>query len=366
MRRVLQVVGLAAGLAATTAGSAHAAGWQVVASANPGSDLNVLGAVAAIPGGSGFWAVGFSQAPYPSVPHALVEHSAPGGFMVVASPAPGAAGAELDAVAALSPTDAWAVGNQGSPPLAEHWNGMRWTVTPIPGAPRLGSFSGVAAISPSNVWAVGTEGTFGVPFSAHWNGHTWRIVAMPVPRPRRGVQMGGLTRIAGSRQLFAVGSQLASHGRQVIERWTGSRWLIEPVPPLARGAVSDGLQSVVSVSGADAWAVGTWLDASIAAHPLIEHWNGATWQHVPAPPLLGESVGLTVVPGTGQLWATVGATTMPITLHYTGRRWVEVPAVLPNGAADAELAGIAAASGSAVIAVGAANDATESLIERCA
>lgn len=362
MRRVLQVMGLAAGLALTAAGSAQAAGWQVVASANPSTDLNVLGAVAPIPGGSGFWAVGFSQAPYPSVPHTLVEHSGPGGFRVVASPTPGTSGAELDAVVALSPTDAWAVGNRESP-LAEHWNGTRWTVTPIPGAPRLGGFSGVAAISPSDVWAVGTEGASGVPFSAHWNGHAWRIIGM-APAPRSGVQMGSLTRIAGSDQLFAVGSQIGLHARQVIERWTGSRWRLEPVPPLVRGAISDGLQSVVSVSGADVWAVGTWLDASVAAHPLIEHWNGATWRHVPAPALLGEPAGLTAVPGTDQLWATVGATTVPVTLHYAGTRWVEVPAAVPAGAADAGLAGIAAGPGSAVVAVGAANDATETLVER--
>jgi hypothetical protein len=362
LHRAAQAAGLTVVLALTAAAPARAAGWRVVASPSPAAQLNRLIAVTAAPGAPGFWAVGFSQAAYPSIPRTLIEHTTSTGWRVVKSPSPGRSGAELVGVAALSRENVWAVGTRGGP-LVEHWTGRRWYVTPVQGAPRLGILGSVAAISQTDVWAVGTEGTSGIPFSAHWDGRTWRIVAMPDPG-HEPLQMGDLTRIAGSHRLFAVGSQIGVHGRQVIERWSGSRWVVEPVPPLVRGAVSDGLIGVASVSGRSVWAVGTWLDASIVAHPLVEHWDGVRWRTVAGPGGQGELGALIVQPGTDRLWATLSGTGLPITVRYDGAAWVEVPAATPAGAADAEFAGIAAGRGTELVAVGSLDGGAKTLIER--
>src|SRR5258706_2571034 len=64
-------------------------------------------------------------------------------FSFVQSPSPTPQGNVLNAVVALSPSDAWAVGFKGSSnvnesrTLIEHWDGSRWTVvsSPNPGSP---------------------------------------------------------------------------------------------------------------------------------------------------------------------------------------------------------------------------------------
>src|SRR5438876_902472 len=69
---------------------------------------------------------------------------------------------ELRAVAAISTSDAWAVGedylNSGDIlTLTEHWNGTSWSVipSPNPGVYPSNGLYGVAAVSTSDVWAVG-------------------------------------------------------------------------------------------------------------------------------------------------------------------------------------------------------------------
>ena len=59
-------------------------------------------------------------------------------FTIQNSPSPNVRGNTFNAVAAISPTDAWAVGFQndnqlnGSRTLTEHWDGQKWTAVPSP------------------------------------------------------------------------------------------------------------------------------------------------------------------------------------------------------------------------------------------
>jgi hypothetical protein len=95
----------------------------------------------------------------------------------------------LRSIDALSSNDIWAVGWYGydNPPsyslyplnLAEHWDGQRWTKYPTPNESEA-DFGGrnylnaIAAISTNDVWAVGyytTNATYGR--ILHWNGSTW-------------------------------------------------------------------------------------------------------------------------------------------------------------------------------------------------
>jgi hypothetical protein len=95
----------------------------------------------------------------------------------------------LNGIAAVSPTDAWAVGSSTNQPIIEHWNGTFWRAVT---SPQLNSENnglyGVAAISTSDVWAVGTMATgIGIPGASdpslgtqplieHWDGQQWSIV----------------------------------------------------------------------------------------------------------------------------------------------------------------------------------------------
>lgn len=90
------------------------------------------------------------------------------------------AGSELEGVAAISPTDAWAVGHSfpsNVATLAEHWDGTAWTVVPGPNV-TVSQFHAVAAVSPSEVWAVGSVvGSNGQlqTLAEKWNGSSWVV-----------------------------------------------------------------------------------------------------------------------------------------------------------------------------------------------
>ena len=86
----------------------------------------------------------------------------PKGWNAVTSPPFGSEG-NLTAVAALSASDAWAVGGQPpqgcgdtEPALIQHWDGHAWTAAQAAG-PGLNqnALAGVCAISATEAWAVG-------------------------------------------------------------------------------------------------------------------------------------------------------------------------------------------------------------------
>src|SRR5687767_6531273 len=67
----------------------------------------------------------------------------------------------LNAVSGTSANDVWAVGvsHDGTPPsrtLIEHWDGAQWSIVPSPSPDnQLNELRGVAAISATDAWAVG-------------------------------------------------------------------------------------------------------------------------------------------------------------------------------------------------------------------
>src|SRR6185312_11502150 len=95
-------------------------------------------------------------------------------------------------------SDVWAVGDQASGALAEHWNGTRWSVVATPGAQPLRS---VKAVSASNVWALGGH------LVEHYNGTKWATVAVPITST---TNLGQITRIPGTTHLWVVGTDMAT------------------------------------------------------------------------------------------------------------------------------------------------------------
>src|SRR5205085_2904452 len=127
-------------------------GWRVVPT--PPIDYLFLQSVADVTKADA-WAVGYAI-------HGWIEHW--NGARWRAMP-----GAKVDGsyhfwdTAFLSRTDGWVVGNRpvdtsgsDSAPLAEHWNGSTWKVTPTPGRGYDDVLRGVSARAPDDVWAVGS------------------------------------------------------------------------------------------------------------------------------------------------------------------------------------------------------------------
>jgi len=184
----------------------------------------------------------------------------PKGWNAVTSPPVGSEG-KLAAIAALSASDAWAVGytagafGQG---LIQHWDGSNCSIVPGSFA-SVGILNGVATLTSSDAWAVGN----GI---QHWDGSHWKAVPSA---PFSGSDSGtffGVASVAAN-DVWTVGGEppLGCGGTvpALDERWHGKQWSEIPNTP-------DGiLYSVSAVSGTDVWAVG---DAYGGPH--IMRWDG--------------------------------------------------------------------------------------------
>ena len=145
---------------------------------------------------------------------------------------------QLTAVSALSPTDAWAVGLGGSgstQSLVLHWDGTSWTRqrSPNPAGTSTGKFNdlnGVAAVSATDAWAVGTYGHQGLmtpagkPLVLHWDGTSWTQAKAPFFGGFSG--LGGVSAVSAT-NVWAVGS--VNSGPQFIPttlilHWNGTAW----------------------------------------------------------------------------------------------------------------------------------------------
>jgi hypothetical protein len=244
-----------------------------------------------------------------------------GGWMGVLAPGTGAADT-LYGVAALTTTDVWAVGqsnDQGvTRTLAEHWNGMAWSIVPTPNpSPSNNALFGVAARSANDVWAVGIGGTEGV-LVIHWDGATWSEVPTPSPGPYGGV-LSDVAAVAEN-DLWAVGYAFGffeGDTTVVIEHWDGASWSIVPSPSPSG---KDALWAVSGNSSSDIWAVGhRYLGGGFP--PLVEHWDGATWTLGPTPSSLAAATDV-IAFGPADVWTGGwGSDTRPGFEHWDGTAW---------------------------------------------
>jgi hypothetical protein len=337
--------------------------WQQVAMAQPATEHALLQAVDDL-GSDDAWAVGFTGdvAPDTSAPSGgLVEHW-DGTHWLIAS-TPGSSAETLNAVAGTGPDDVWVAGsmNLGAPPPAgdntffEHFNGTTWQTVPGP----AGNFSedpvdvtALAALSPTDVWAVGTQNSEGsgepgtLNMAANWNGKTWTVVptpnlgdsvsqadtptgvtaisandvwasgvestgcqaasaagsrspALPLPLALR-LRPGGLRRLPD-----ATGQCLVPY----VLHWDGTTWSLTTTPD--PGAFGSALESITALSASDIWAVGqNQRSATGPVSTLTEQFNGTSWSVVtsPDPGKAGDDELFAVAsPGGGQLDAVGGA-----------------------------------------------------------
>lgn len=134
---------------------------------------------------SNVWAVGQRCAHFGGcTPRSYIIHWNGRRWSPVASPAPTRFANFLTGVRALSARNVWAVGAycttftcSGERPLIAHWNGRHWLTVPSPdsGASRS-LLAGVGAISPEEAWAVGdsTGGPSGTDtLLLGWDGTRW-------------------------------------------------------------------------------------------------------------------------------------------------------------------------------------------------
>jgi hypothetical protein len=153
--------------------------WTQVTSPDPADYYDILQSVSAV-SPTDAWAVGYDGALSGSASQSLVLQWNGSTWSQVTSPDPGATYNELDGVSADAATDAQTVGASGDPryTIEAQWNGSTWTQSSDTFSTYLYS---VDALSPTDAWAVGetVDGQKDISLITYWNGTTWSRSAHP-------------------------------------------------------------------------------------------------------------------------------------------------------------------------------------------
>jgi hypothetical protein len=245
-------------------------------------------------------------------------------------------------VAGSGPDDAWIVGWQGGASLpgdsigtrtlALHWNGSTWTATRTPNlSRRYNMLDAVLAVSATDAWAVGQYGNDRC-LTMHWNGAAWTSVPLPDSAGWDCDQLTGIAQLGGA-GIWAVGhGQSGGFEHNIYLHWTGREWVKQGTPPLS----NTGAPSAISgTSLADAWAVG-----DISTDAILARYVSGRWRYYASSrsPLLKDVFQVTgiVTYSASDAWAvgpstsssTSSATVDSVTavvLHWNGHKWQRVP-----------------------------------------
>jgi hypothetical protein len=195
----------------------------------------------------------------------------------------------LNAISADGPNDVWIVGtylDEISPTFfptetySLHWNGSAWSVVPMPlvGSSNVNAFfhfNSIKANSPTDVWAVGDQGVVDGSSSTlieHWNGTAWSVV--PSPSPGSDGNLTGVTTSNATNDVWAVGSDVPAGGTQaqtLTLNWNGTAWVTVPRADAASGFSV--LTGVATTPGAAIVQAVGFSGSSGAENPLAER-NG--------------------------------------------------------------------------------------------
>jgi len=233
-------------------------------------------------------------------------------------------GFQLHGISAVSGSDIWAVGNTDGVgrPFALHYNGSQWKAVPMPtkGAGVIDLFD-VAAISKTNAWAVGYYADahgHSRTLTEHWNGASWKIV----PSPNNGAgdnTLHGVAAVNGT-HLWAVGYTGPTPGEgPLIEHWNGSSW--SRFPPAGLGGIPSILDDVAVISASNVVAVG---HRDITPNgTFVERFDGSSWKAEESanPPIMsGSELWAVSAPSAAAQWAVGESTNQQANLRTLAER----------------------------------------------
>jgi hypothetical protein len=305
------------------------------------------------------------------VPLAVASNG--GGWSVRPAPDPAdAVGAGLSGVACAAAADCHAVGASqveiplaavsGQPvpgrTLAEAWRGTRWAIQASPnlgGAIGFSELTGISCTSPRACVAVGDYVTVGgafAPFAEQWTGTRWLLRPVPEPRPAESFLNG--VSCPSARDCTAVGYTTGVSGFiPLVERWDGTRWRVGPAPRPAAGTGTR-LSGVSCTSGGACITVG---DRDKDTAPVADRWDGTRWRALSIPVPGGATVvslsGISCATARG--CAAVGAFTsrsgsqLPLAESWNGSRWTIGTVASPSSVV---LSGVTCAAPAACTAAG--------------
>jgi hypothetical protein len=153
----------------------------------------------------------------------------------------------------------------------------------------------------------------------------WHIA----PKPHTPESTDGLVAASAvsPNDVWAVGTRYptpgsSGHSEPLIEHWNGQSW--ELVAGADLGGQGGFLNDVVAIAPNDVWAVG-----SSAGRDLIEHWDGGQWSFVGSPSEESEGIESIAASGPDDVWAKAvrnpvfggESVSQDIYEHWDGARW---------------------------------------------
>jgi hypothetical protein len=186
--------------------------------------------------------------------------------------------AAFKGVSCVSTTNCVAVGQAGSKPLLEVWNGFGWSVPaaqpPVPGAWESAVLNSVHCVSATWCMATGSlrrneSGTvYWRPFADIWNGSSWTTTTgVPWGGNTEGLAFGISCRSTSECWIVGEGRS-GSTLRPWAVRWTGSTWEIQSIP-LVPGAEGAQLRDISCYASSSCKATG-WSRFSGVQNALVE------------------------------------------------------------------------------------------------
>lgn len=242
-----------------------------------------------------------------------------------------------DAVS-ISAGNAWAVGGYGvsrlgagvsETALIEHWDGTQWTVAATPSPPDPDSqLLALTAVSPSDIWAIGWQGsnsyTDTIPLVEHFDGTAWHLVTAPVPGGSGTSAYPEAISGSGPDDIWMAGAVspngeggIGTGSTPFLEHWNGTAWSLATTS-LSAGAI--GRNSLYAASPTNVWAIQT-TGEGIGTSFL--HFDGHAWTTVPfpGPQEYGISYTYYAISGSGpdDVWAVGTETTgdVPLIAHLS-------------------------------------------------
>lgn len=165
----------------------------------------------------------------------------------------------LTTVSVLGPNDTRIAGTDANGQIFFlHWNGRAWTREAAPQIDHKASWITRMRVSaPDDIWVTGNGVDEGPglnaysPLIMHWDGARWTNTPISAAQPN-----GVIHDVAADRgHLWAAGDtfspSLASYEMAVLN-WTGDEWRVTPAPVAGQGSVN----ALAPIAGGGLWGVG--------------------------------------------------------------------------------------------------------------
>jgi hypothetical protein len=219
---------------------------------------------------------------------------------------PGASSSFLQAISCHSATSCWAAGywENGSGtelPLAENWDGSTWTLSqpPVPRNAADGALDAVSCSGASTCTAAGyyedAHSDADHALAVRLTAGTWAVQTVGSPA---GTDSGQLTGVScrSSSNCLAVGTFSTTSGADepVSELWQGHGWAGKAVA-LPAGSTAGTVYAVSCYSVSSCTAGGMFTSKSGVSRPWANRWNGSSWADQSVPPTAGAGGYLTSV-----------------------------------------------------------------------